>query len=107
MLRRPGALVNQLRIEPLASLESPQAQPCSAGPAAPRWGERAPYRWEQLEEPARLAIEARTGRVHAARTADAGLNSQLAVVLDTDAGTVFVNACAWITLGWFGRGERR
>ncbi len=46
--------------------------------------------WEQLEEPVRLAIEARTGRVHAARTADAGLNSQLAVVLDTEAGTVFV-----------------
>jgi hypothetical protein len=46
--------------------------------------------WEQLEEPVRLAIEARTGRVHAARTASAGLNSQLATVLDTDAGTVFV-----------------
>ncbi len=46
--------------------------------------------WDQLEEPVRLAIEARTGRVHAARTASAGLNSQLAVVLDTDAGTVFV-----------------
>jgi hypothetical protein len=46
--------------------------------------------WDELEEPVRLAIEARTGRVHAARTADAGLNSQLAVVLDTEAGTVFV-----------------
>ena len=46
--------------------------------------------WGQLEESARLAIEARTGRVHTARTADAGLNSQLAAVLDTDAGTVFV-----------------
>ena len=38
----------------------------------------------------RLAIEARTGRVHAARTVSAGLNSQLAVVLDTSAGWVFV-----------------
>jgi hypothetical protein len=46
--------------------------------------------WEQLEEPVRLAIEARTGRVRAARTVSAGLNSQLATVLDTDAGTVFV-----------------
>jgi hypothetical protein len=46
--------------------------------------------WDELEAPVRLAIEARTGRVHAARTASAGLNSQLAVVLDTDAGTVFV-----------------
>ena len=55
----------------------------------------------------RLAIEARTGRVPAARTADAGLNSQLAVVLDTDTGTVFVKACAWITPGWFGRDARR
>jgi hypothetical protein len=34
--------------------------------------------WEQLEEPVRLAIEARTGRVRAARTVSAGLNSQLA-----------------------------
>jgi len=38
----------------------------------------------------RLAIEARKGRVHTARTASTGLNSQLAVVLDTDAGGVFV-----------------
>ena len=56
----------------------------------------------------RLAIEAGTGRVPAARTADAGLNSQLAVVLDTDTGTVSVKACgAWITPGWFGRDARR
>ena len=45
---------------------------------------------EELEAPVRLAIDARTSRVRAARTADAGLNSQLALVLDTDAGTVFV-----------------
>lgn len=38
----------------------------------------------------RLAVEARTGRVRAVRTVNAGLNSQLAVVLDTDAGWVFV-----------------
>ena len=38
----------------------------------------------------RLAIEARTGRVRAVCTVDAGLNSQLAVVLDTDSGWVFV-----------------
>jgi hypothetical protein len=46
--------------------------------------------WDELEAPARLAIEARTGQVRAARTVDAGLNSQLAVVLDTDAGRLFV-----------------
>jgi hypothetical protein len=46
--------------------------------------------WDELEAPVRLAIEARTGRVRAARSIDAGLNSQLAVVLDTDAGWVFV-----------------
>ena len=38
----------------------------------------------------RLAIEARTGRVRAVRTVSAGLDSQLAVVLDTSAGWVFV-----------------
>ena len=46
--------------------------------------------WDELEEPVRLAIEARMGRVRAARTASTGLNSQLAAVLDTDAGSVFV-----------------
>ena len=40
--------------------------------------------------PVRLAIEARTGGVRAARTVGAGLNSQLAVALETEAGTVFV-----------------
>ncbi len=53
-------------------------------------GERASYRLDELEVPVRLAIEARTGRMHAARTASTGLNSQLAVVLDTDAGIVFI-----------------
>ncbi len=46
--------------------------------------------WHELDAPVRLAIEARTGRVRAARTASAGLNSQLAVILDTDASAVFV-----------------
>ncbi len=46
--------------------------------------------WDELEVPVRLAIEARTGRVHTARTASTGLNSQLAAVLDTDAGVVFI-----------------
>ncbi len=46
--------------------------------------------WDELEVPVRLAIETRTGRVHTARTASTGLNSQLAVVLDTDAGVVFI-----------------
>ena len=62
----------------LASLESPQAQPCLAGSAALRGGSVRHTDWEQLEEPVRLAIEARTGRVRAARTVSAGLNSQLA-----------------------------
>jgi hypothetical protein len=46
--------------------------------------------WDELEAPVRHAIEARTSRVRAVRTVNAGLNSQLAVVLDTDAGWVFV-----------------
>jgi hypothetical protein len=46
--------------------------------------------WDELEAPVRLAIEARTGRVRAVRTVSAGLNSQLAVVLDTSTGWVFV-----------------
>jgi hypothetical protein len=46
--------------------------------------------WDELEAPVRLAIEARTGRARAVRTVNAGLNSQLAVVLDTSTGWVFV-----------------
>jgi hypothetical protein len=46
--------------------------------------------WDELEAPVRLAIEARAGQVHSARTVSAGLNSQLAVVLDTSTGRVFV-----------------
>ncbi len=46
--------------------------------------------WDELDVPVRRALEARTGPVRASRKATAGLNSQLAVVLDTDAGSVFV-----------------
>ena len=59
-------------------------------PAALCWGGVHHTDWDELEVPVRLAIEARAGRVHTARTARAGLNSQLAVVLDTDAGVVFI-----------------
>jgi hypothetical protein len=45
--------------------------------------------WDELEAPARHAIESRTGRVRTVRTVNAGLNSQLAVVLDTSTGWVF------------------
>lgn len=46
--------------------------------------------WDELEVLARHAIEARTGPARASCKATAGLNAQLAAVLDTDAGTVFV-----------------
>jgi hypothetical protein len=45
--------------------------------------------WHELDPPVRLAIENRTGPVRATRTARMGMNSQLAVILDTDTGTVF------------------
>ncbi len=62
--------------------------------------------WDELDVPVRRAIEARTGSVRASRKATAGLNSQLALILDADAGTVFVkglpfkqrlavDACGW------------
>jgi hypothetical protein len=46
--------------------------------------------WEDLPTPVRGEVEARTGRVRAARTASAGVNSELAAVVDTDSGTVFI-----------------
>jgi hypothetical protein len=46
--------------------------------------------WDDLDPPVRAAIAEHTGPVHAARTMTAGRNSQLAVVLDADNGTVFV-----------------
>jgi hypothetical protein len=46
--------------------------------------------WEDIPAPVRVSVEARTGGVRAARTATAGVNSELATVLDTDSGTVFI-----------------
>ena len=46
--------------------------------------------WDDLDTKVRDAIEQRTGQVHRARTATAGLNSQLALILDTPHGTVFI-----------------
>ena len=46
--------------------------------------------WDELEIPARHATEVRTGPVRASRKTTTSLKSQLAVVLDTDAGTVSV-----------------
>src|ERR1700756_437631 len=42
--------------------------------------------WEDLPDPLKEAIEARTGLITAARTMTAGQNSPLAAVLDTAAG---------------------
>ncbi len=46
--------------------------------------------WDDLGQPVRDLIQARTGLVLGARTVTGGLNSQLAVVLDTGTGPVFV-----------------
>jgi len=46
--------------------------------------------WDDLDAPVREAIQRRTGTVHGARTATAGLNSQLALILDSAPGPVFV-----------------
>jgi len=46
--------------------------------------------WDALDAPVREAIQERTGPVRRARTVTAGLNSRLALVLDTAAGPVFV-----------------
>ncbi|MGE5288467.1 MAG: hypothetical protein ACM3ML_14970 [Micromonosporaceae bacterium] len=46
--------------------------------------------WDDLDPAVRDAIQERTGAVHRARTAAAGLNSRLALILDTATGTVFV-----------------
>lgn len=45
--------------------------------------------WNDLPEPLRLAIEARTGRIISARTAAAGENSPLAAIIRTADGMVF------------------
>jgi hypothetical protein len=49
--------------------------------------------WDELEVPVRHAIEARTGPVRTPRKATAGLNSQLAVILDTDKAPCSSRAC--------------
>lgn len=46
--------------------------------------------WKDLGQDVRDLIQAQAGPVLRARTVPSGLNSQLAVVLDTDAGQVFV-----------------
>ena len=45
--------------------------------------------WNDLPEPLRLAIEARSGRITSARTIGAGQNSPLAAIITTADGTVF------------------
>ncbi|MBS2533129.1 phosphotransferase [Catenulispora sp. NF23] len=46
--------------------------------------------WSDLPQPLRDAVEAKAGRVVSARTVAAGLNSQIAAVLDTADGRVFL-----------------
>jgi hypothetical protein len=46
--------------------------------------------WDDLDAPVREAIQRRTGPVRRARTASAGLNSRLALILDAESGPVFV-----------------
>ncbi len=63
--------------------------------------------WDELEVPVRLTIEARMGRVHTGRTASTGLNSQLAVVLATDAGVAFIKGLRADHAGRSGMDARR
>jgi len=46
--------------------------------------------WDELNQAVRDLVQARTGPVRAARTVSAGLNSQLAAVLDTAEGSPFI-----------------
>ncbi len=46
--------------------------------------------WQDLPAATREAVEARTGPIYAAATADKGLNSEIAATLDTRAGRIFV-----------------
>ncbi|MCQ8829880.1 aminoglycoside phosphotransferase [Streptomyces malaysiensis] len=46
--------------------------------------------WDDLPAHTRDAVAARTGPIHAAATADKGLNSEIAATLDTRTGRVFV-----------------
>src|ERR1022692_5122770 len=46
--------------------------------------------WDDLGQPVRDLVQAPAGPVHGAQTVTAGLNSQLAVVLETATGPMFV-----------------
>jgi hypothetical protein len=46
--------------------------------------------WDDLSQAVRDLVEARAGPIRAARTVTAGLNSQLAAVLDTENGPLFL-----------------
>jgi hypothetical protein len=47
--------------------------------------------YDELPDPVRVAVESRTGVIRSARSADAGINSAVAAVLDTEAsGPVFL-----------------
>jgi hypothetical protein len=46
--------------------------------------------FDDLPEAARKAVETQAGHIKAARTAPGGINSGIAVLLDTEGGTVFV-----------------
>ena len=46
--------------------------------------------WNDLSQAVRDLVEARTGPVRAARTVAGGLNSQLAAVVDTENGPLFL-----------------
>jgi len=46
--------------------------------------------WDDLDKEVRHAIQARTGPASGVRSASAGLNSEIAVFVDTPSGTTFV-----------------
>ena len=64
------------------------AKPVPAGPLAYRPVPRID--WDHVPSEVRAVIESHTGPVTAAHTASAGLNSEIAVILETDGGWVFV-----------------
>jgi hypothetical protein len=66
-------------------------RPGLAGPSPPPLGVALDHTdWDDLPPAVRDAIQARTGAVHLAHTATAGLNSQIALILDTASGPVFI-----------------
>ena len=50
--------------------------------------------WNDLSQAVRDLVQAHTGPVRADRTLSAGMNSQLAAVLETADGPLFVKACS-------------